>query len=147
VFPAAKKMELTERRENSSTPHPIARLFCNEARRVATNLNRFKESDMNRGLLTAIIVAATLAIAGAAQAAGNAAAGKTKAATCVACHGADGKGVAPNPALAGKPEAQQVQALQDYKSGKRAHPVMKGITASLSDQDMADLSAYYASLK
>ncbi len=102
---------------------------------------------MNRRLLTATIIVATLGVAGAAHAAGNAAAGKTKAATCVACHGADGKGVAPNPALAGKSEAQQVQALQDYKSGKRANAVMKGLTASLSDQDMADLSAYYASLK
>ena len=102
---------------------------------------------MNRRMLTATIVVASLAIAGTAQAAGDAAAGKAKAATCVACHGADGKGVAPNPPLAGKSEAQQVQALQDYKSGKRANPVMKGLTASLSDQDMADLSAYYASLK
>ena len=102
---------------------------------------------MNRTLLTAIIVVASLGVVGTAQAAGDAAAGKTKAATCVACHGADGKGVAPNPGLAGKPEAQQVQALQDYKSGKRANPVMKGISGPLSDQDIADLSAYYASLK
>ena len=102
---------------------------------------------MNRALLTAIIVAASLGIVGTAQAAGDAAAGKTKSASCVACHGADGKGVAPNPPLAGKPQAQQVQALKDYKSGSRANPVMKGITASLSDQDMEDLSAYYASLK
>jgi cytochrome c553 len=49
--------------------------------------------------------------------------------------------------LAGKPEAEQVKALQDYKSGARANPIMKGITASLSDKDMEDLSAYYASLK
>ena len=102
---------------------------------------------MNRTLLTAIVMVASLGIAGAAQAAGDAAAGKTKAASCVACHGADGKGVAPNPGLAGKPEAQLVQAFQDYKSGKRPNPIMKGIASPLSDQDMADLSAYYASLK
>jgi cytochrome c553 len=102
---------------------------------------------MNRILLSAITLVASLGIVSTAQAAGNAAAGKTKAATCVACHGADGKGVAPNPALAGKPEAQQVQALQDYKSGKRANAIMKGIAGPLSDQDMADLSAYFASLK
>jgi cytochrome c553 len=102
---------------------------------------------MNRKLLTAIIVVASLGIVGAAQAAGNAAAGKTKAASCVACHGADGKGVAPNPGLIGKTEAQLVQAFQDYKSGKRANALMKGITGPLSEQDIEDLSAYYASLK
>jgi cytochrome c553 len=118
----------------------------NEARRVSINLKQM-ESNMNRRLLTATVVVAMLGAVGSAQAAGDAAAGKTKSATCVACHGADGKGVAPNPGLAAKPEAQQLQALQDYKSGKRANPIMKGITSSLSDQDMADLSAYYASLK
>lgn len=102
---------------------------------------------MSRKLLTAIAIIASLGVVGTAQAAGDAAAGKTKSATCVACHGPEGKGVAPNPALAGKAAAQQVQALKDYKSGSRANPIMKGITASLSDQDMEDLSAYYASLK
>jgi cytochrome c553 len=102
---------------------------------------------MSRTLLTAIAIIASLGVVGTAQAAGDAAAGKTKSATCVACHGADGKGVAPNPALAGKPAAAQVQAMKDYKSGAKANPIMKGITASLSDQDMEDLAAYYASLK
>ena len=102
---------------------------------------------MYRTLLSAIVVIASLGIVSAAQAAGDAAAGKTKSAPCVACHGANGQGVAPNPALAGKPAAQQVQALKDYKSGAKANPVMKGIAGGLSDQDMEDLSAYYASLK
>ena len=102
---------------------------------------------MNSKPLTATIIVASLGIIGSAHAAGDVAAGKTKSAPCVACHGADGKGVAPNPPLAGKPAAQQVQALKDYKSGTRAHPVMKGIAGGLSDQDMEDLSAYYASLK
>ena len=100
---------------------------------------------MKRTLLIATIIVASLV--GAAQAAGDAATGKTKSATCVACHGANGQGVAPNPPLAGKPQAQQVQALKDYKSGTRANPIMKGMAASLSDQDMEDLSAYFASLK
>ena len=52
-----------------------------------------------------------------------------------------------NPAIAGKPEAQLVQALKDYKSGARPNPVKRGLTASLSDQDMEDLAAYYSSLK
>jgi cytochrome c553 len=102
---------------------------------------------MNRSLLIVTTLVASLGMVTAAQAAGDVAAGKTKAARCVGCHGANGQGVPPNPALAGKPEAQQVQALKDYKSGARANAVMKGMTASLSDQDIEDLSAYYASLK
>jgi cytochrome c553 len=125
--------------------------ICSETRYTSiTTTNSIsveKEPDMNRKLLTATIVVASLGIVGAAQAAGDAAAGKTKSATCVGCHGADGKGIAPNPALAGKPAPQQVQALKDYKSGAKANPIMKGITASLSNQDMEDLAAFYASLK
>jgi cytochrome c553 len=50
-------------------------------------------------------------------------------------------------ALAGKSEDQLLQALQDFKSGKRSNAVMKALTAGLSDQDMANLAAYFASLK
>lgn len=84
---------------------------------------------------------------GSAQAAGDAAAGKAKSATCAACHGPAGQGVPPNPKLAGHSEDELLQALKDYKSGKRNNAVMKGMTAALSDQDMANLAAYYASLK
>lgn len=90
---------------------------------------------------------AMLAFVSVVHAAGDPAAGKAKAAACAACHGANGQGVAPNPALAGKNADQMLQALQDYKSGKRNNAVMKAMTASLSDQDMANLAAYYASLK
>ena len=83
----------------------------------------------------------------AAQAAGDPAAGKAKAVACAGCHGANGQGVSPNPALAGKSEDQLLQALKDFKSGKRSNAVMKAMTAGLSDQDMANLAAYYASLK
>jgi cytochrome c553 len=99
------------------------------------------------GRLTAIIFATSFGIAGTAQAAGDAAAGKAKAAMCAGCHGEKGEGVPPNPALAGKPEADQVKALKDYKSGSRANPVMSGIAATLSDADMENLSAYFSSLK
>jgi len=84
---------------------------------------------------------------GGAQAAGDAAAGKAKSATCAACHGPNGQGVPPNPKLTGHSEDELLQALKDYKSGKRNHAVMKGMTAGLSDQDMANLAAYYAALK
>jgi cytochrome c553 len=62
-------------------------------------------------------------------------------------HGANGQGVPPNPALAGRTEDEMLQAMQDYKSGKRNNAVMKGTMAGLSGQDMANLAAYYASLK
>jgi cytochrome c553 len=86
-------------------------------------------------------------IVGAAQAAGDAQAGKAKAGACAGCHGANGEGKKPYPAIAGKSESEFVQSLQDYKSGKRANPMMKSFATPLSDQDMANLAAYYASLK
>ena len=94
-----------------------------------------------------LIAVLSLGLAASAQAGGDAAAGKAKATACGGCHGANGEGKAPNPALAGKPEDQFVQALKDYKSGKRANGVMKTLSAPLSEQDMANLAAYYASLK
>ncbi len=84
---------------------------------------------------------------GAAQAAGDVAAGKAKAVACAGCHGPAGQGIPPYPALAGKSEDHLLQALKDFKSGKRDNPVMKGMAAGLSDQDMANLAAYFASLK
>ncbi len=100
---------------------------------------------MIRMLLSAGMV--FLLAIGGAQAAGDAAAGKAKAAACAGCHGANGHGIPPTPALAGKSEDQILQALKDFKSGKRDNPVMKGMAAGLSDQDMANLAAYFASLK
>lgn len=100
---------------------------------------------MTRMLLSAGMI--FLLAMSAAQAAGDPAAGKAKAVACAGCHGANGQGVPPNPALAGKSESQLLQALKDFKSGKRSNAVMKAMTAGLSDQDMANLAAYYASLK
>jgi cytochrome c553 len=100
---------------------------------------------MKRTLLTVGMIA--LLGIGNAHAAGDAAAGKAKAATCAGCHGANGEGVGPNPPLAGMNENQFVQAIADYKSGKRANPVMKSLSTPLSEQDTANLAAYYGSLK
>ncbi|HEY2970372.1 MAG TPA: c-type cytochrome [Casimicrobiaceae bacterium] len=101
---------------------------------------------MKRTLLYAGIVA-VLGIVGTAQAAGDIEAGKAKAGACAGCHGAKGEGKAPNPALAGMKSDDFVQAMKDYKSGKRNNPIMKTFATPLSDQDMANLAAYYASLK
>jgi cytochrome c553 len=97
-------------------------------------------------MLTAVIVVSLGSVA-TAQGAGNVEAGKAKAAPCVGCHGANGQGVPPNPALKGKTEGEFVEVMKDYKSGKRNNAVMKAFSAPLSDQDIANLAAYYASLK
>jgi len=101
---------------------------------------------MKRMLLTSAALA-LLSMFGIAQAGGDAAAGKAKAGACAGCHGASGEGNKPNPPLAGLPEAKFVQAMKDYKSGKRPNPVMKSFASPLSDQDFENLAAYYASLK
>ncbi|MGH8765798.1 MAG: c-type cytochrome [Burkholderiales bacterium] len=95
-----------------------------------------------------VIAAFLLAVASAAQAGGDPAAGKQKAAqVCAACHGAQGnKPLVPeNPILAGQWPDYLVKALEDYKSGKRANPVMKGFASTLSQQDMEDLAAWFSS--
>jgi len=81
---------------------------------------------------------------------GDPAAGKAKNSMCVGCHGIGGyKTVFPEvysvPKIGGQHAAYIVKALQEYKSGNRSHPSMRAIAASLSDKDMADLAAYYAS--
>ena len=102
---------------------------------------------MKRMQYAAILIAAFSLATGAAWAA-DAAAGKAKAGSCGGCHGANGEGKgATGPAIAGMPEDKFVQALKDYKTGKRANAPMKGITSGLSDADMANLAAHYASLK
>ena len=96
-----------------------------------------------------VVIAATCALLGsatAALAAGDAAAGKTKSVTCAACHNADGNSANPQyPKLAGQGADYLLKQLQDYKSGVRANPIMAGMVAPLSPQDMEDLSAYFAS--
>lgn len=77
---------------------------------------------------------------------GNAAAGKAKSATCVACHNVDGNSTIPlYPRLAGQYEDYLRKALGDYKSGARVNVVMKGIVTPLSEQDLDDLAAWFAS--
>lgn len=94
-----------------------------------------------------LAVAATVLMASPVFA-GDAAAGKGKSMMCGACHGTAGISAVPTyPNLAGQKEAYTVKQLKDFKSGKRNDPTMKGMAASLSDADIADLAAYYASLK
>lgn len=80
-------------------------------------------------------------------ASGNAATGKTKATACFACHGSDGNAVDPQyPRLAGQYNEYIQQVLHEYKNGERSNPIMKGMAATLSDQDIEDVAAYFSSL-
>ena len=102
---------------------------------------------MKLSLLTSVAMLALLGACGVACAGGDVQAGKAKTAGCAGCHGVNGEGVGPFPPLAGWSETQIVDALQELKSGKLIDPVMNPMANMLSDQDMADIGAYYASLK
>lgn len=80
--------------------------------------------------------------------AGDPAAGEAKSATCKACHGPDGNSPTPAfPILAGQHADYMLQVLKEYKSGVRKNAIMGAQATALSEQDMKDLAAYYASQK
>ena len=102
------------------------------------------------GYAFSALVFAVALPAAAAQGAGDADAGRQKASMCVGCHNIPGYRTAfPSvysvPKLDGQHAAYIIAALRAYKSGERKHPSMRAMAASLSDQDMADLAAFYAS--
>lgn len=79
---------------------------------------------------------------------GDAAAGEGKSAVCGACHGADGNSAAAMyPKLAGQNEAYIARQLTQFKDGKRVNPIMMPFASTLSEQDMHDVGAYFASRK
>jgi cytochrome c553 len=98
--------------------------------------------------LTLLSFGAVLAFASTQLlAADNIANGKQKAATCFACHGTDGNSVDPQyPRLAGQYNEYLQQALHEYKTGQRDNAIMKGFVATLSEQDIQDVAAYFSSL-
>ncbi|MEP6896955.1 MAG: cytochrome c [Rhodanobacter sp.] len=102
---------------------------------------------MNRAL-TLISLGVLLASASTTLlASGNIENGKQKAATCFACHGTDGNAVDPQyPRLAGQYNIYLQQVMHEYKDGQRNNPIMKGMVATLSDQDIEDVAAYFSSL-
>ncbi len=103
---------------------------------------------LSAALFAAGFVFSIAAPAALAQVSGNASAGKNKNSMCVGCHGVPGyKTAYPEvyhvPLIGGQQPEYIIKALQAYKSGERSHPSMRGIAASLSEQDMADFAAYY----
>ena len=97
------------------------------------------------------LIGALMAAVLPAWAAGDAQRGAEKAGSCMACHGAEVKATVPlYPSLAGQHAPYLEHALQAYKKGERSGgqaEVMKAFVAGLSDDDMADLAAYYSSLQ
>lgn len=100
---------------------------------------------MNKAI-TLCAALSTVLLAGTAVAKGDPQAGKEKSQVCAGCHGVDGNStIGANPRLAGQYESYLYQALVQYKSGQRKDLLMSNIAAPLSDQDMKDLAAWFAS--
>ena len=100
-------------------------------------------------ILTLVSVAQA---ASAADVVGNAKAAENKVATCIGCHAIAGyKATYPEvfrvPMIGGQSAKYIESALQAYRKGDRKHPTMRGIAGSMSDQDIADLAAYYSMQK
>ena len=100
--------------------------------------------------LACTLLASATALPAAAQVTGNADAGRQKASMCVGCHNIPGyktafPAVYSVPKLDGQHASYIVSSLRAYKSGERKHPSMRAIAAGMSDQDMADVAAFYAS--
>lgn len=99
------------------------------------------------GVAWALASALALAPSVAAQAAGNAEAGAAKAAVCAACHGL--KGISSNslwPSLAGQHQEYLTKQIKAFRDGQRSDVSMQPFVANLSDQDVEDIAAHYASL-
>lgn len=99
-----------------------------------------------------LALACVAQVSAAADAQGDANAAKNKVAMCIGCHGIVGyKASFPEvyrvPMIGGQSEKYLVAALNAYKKGERSHPTMVGIAKGLSDQDIADVAAYYAQQK
>lgn len=103
---------------------------------------------MNKSIAAVLLGLGMAGVAVAAPLKGDATAGQAKAAACGACHGMDGNSAAPTfPRLAGQSERYIVKQLSDFKAGRRENPTMLGMAAGLSEQDMADVAAYFSSQK
>lgn len=98
--------------------------------------------------MTKVLLILTLALANTSSFAGDIGAGKAKSTSCVACHGSNGisnVGIYPN--LKGQKKAYLKKQLISFRDGTRKDPIMNGMAKPLSDTDIENLSAYFASLK
>ncbi|MCG6871309.1 MAG: cytochrome c [Gammaproteobacteria bacterium] len=99
-----------------------------------------------RTTIAGLVLALAAVLIVPAAVAGDAAAGKQKSQTCAGCHGPDGNSPTVQfPRIAGQYAGYLRQALKEYKSGERKNPIMVGMAAPLTEQDIEDLAAYFAS--
>src|SRR2546423_9021018 len=98
--------------------------------------------------LGAAVATSFLLLVSHASAAGNITAGRQKAAQCQTCHGLDGLSKLPDaPNIAGSPEQYLARQLNAFRKGERKNEMMSLVVQPLSDQDVADLAAYYAAIE
>jgi cytochrome c553 len=94
------------------------------------------------------LAAALTALACVSAHAGDVKAGRAKAAKCEVCHGIDGQAKIPEaPNLSGQVESYLVEQLKLFKGGQRQNDMMSAMAGTLSEQDIADLAAYYAAIQ
>jgi cytochrome c553 len=127
-------------------------LKCVVAVAFAPSRFRFNYPSNMKKLLALLALAGIVNFAAAADAVGNAKAAENKTAMCVGCHGIpDYKATFPEvfqvPKIGGQSAKYIENALKAYQKGERKNPSMRGIAGGLSDQDMADLAAYYSQQK
>ncbi len=105
-----------------------------------------KDDSMSKSLLQSLVLLAALAVGTTAAAGGFAAQGQGMAAVCGACHGADGNSINPEwPSLAGQHEAYIAAQLKAFRDGQRENILMSSQAIGLTEQEMMDLGAFYAS--
>jgi cytochrome c553 len=101
---------------------------------------------MTAKLAATLICAAAFGSTAPALAAGSKDAGQAKSTPCVACHGIDGNSANPEwPSIAGQHDGYFVRQLKAFRAGERQNPLMSPMAAGLSDEDIADLAAFYSS--
>ncbi|MGE0752728.1 MAG: cytochrome c [Variibacter sp.] len=94
------------------------------------------------------VAAGAFAFCSSVHAAGDIKAGRQKALQCQTCHGLDGLSKLPDaPNIAGSPEPYLVKQLDAFRKGERKNEMMSVVAQPLSDQDIADLAAYYAAIE
>ena len=106
------------------------------------------QNQIRSGIFCVALLAAMLGITHSAQAGGDPAAGREKAKVCRTCHGMDGVGKQPNvPNIGGESDFYLTKQLKAFRKGDRRDEQMAIIARDLSDQDIADLAAYFASIE
>lgn len=112
------------------------------------NMTMIRNAMKTASRLAAAALTASAAMLPVSAMADQVSAGKEKAQSCVMCHGANGIAQMPGaPNLAGQPASYVAEQLKNYRSGKRSNEIMNVIAKPLSDDDIGNLAAWYASIK